>query len=223
MAYKPPHLRPAPGFTREDLEKLPHDTTRAPDIDQMSVATSAFPMCGTAHSNSRSAERNISNKDIQTVFKHGEHQQQLNRNLKFEHAGIVVITLSDKTTVVTAWREAVGKPRLLALLKALDGIGEGKARPSSQAPFSAQVVTKVKAIAFMKLLPEGRLQMHSTDVPTFLLDQGCGFLEQALQFGQLTEPCWTPVCHASSCPPVCSVLFQCHDSSLLVTAPCLPC
>ena len=196
------HQRQSKPLTLANVSSLERDHIRPRAADDViSVATSAVSYNSTFHSGIRLKQRSISPREIQRAIKHGWPDQTVEPflRIKFEYQGVAVITAPDMKTVITTWRTRVRTAVHTDLVKVLDG--PGGAYLADSAPMTGTELMRVsgggyqdcvtQATTFMRRAAEGCKLMHFPDVPTLLLDFGCGCLEQGLQFGELTEPCWT--------------------------------
>ena len=185
-------------LTSANLRSQEGGHTRArPQDDAISVATSAVSYNSTYHSRMRREQRSVTQREIQAALKHGWRDQIVDYRpfgsgirFKHEYQGVVVITAQDLRTVISTWTSRLWSQvhyRLLHVFDEPDGSYRGDSLPAS-----ANELTQAQAMAFMRIAAEGCTQLGFPDVPTLLIDYGCGCLEQALQLSALAEPCWTP-------------------------------
>ena len=216
-SYVPPHLRGASSAARPprslaDLPQLHQPRSAAltsanvsslesgpvrplPDADARSVATSAVTYISTLHSRVRRDEYAIGQREIQAAIKHGWRDQRIHDDrisIHFEYEGVVAVMATDMKTLATTWRRALRSSRTRVhsnLVKTLD-TPDGEYLADS-APMSATHLLQEQAKVFMRVADKGCRTLRFPNVVMMLLDFGCGCLEQALQFSQLAEPCWT--------------------------------
>ena len=198
-AYVPPHLRSVAStdLTSANLRSQEGGHARAqPEDDAISVATSAVSYNSTYHSRMRREQRSVSQREVQAALKHGWRDQivdyRFGSGIRFKHEyqGVIVITAQDLQTIISVWTSPLWMQvhnRLMKVLDAPDGSYRGDSLPASATEF-----TEDEAMAFMRVADQGCKQLGFPDVPTLLIDFGCGCLEQALQLSALAEPCWTP-------------------------------